>query len=90
MLIYVSFRALQTMVFGPRASTAKRAWAGRSGSLIAAMLLANVVLQASNLLGIPFERGPAPYVVGVAFYLASGGLAFFRLLQLPIEDGIEK
>jgi hypothetical protein len=54
------------------------------------MFLANLALQASNLLGIPFERSPAPYVVGVAFYLASAGLAFFRLLQLPIEHRIEK
>ena len=89
MLVYVIFRTLLVFVFGRETSTAKQVWAGRSGTTIAVLGLANVFLQTSNLVGTPFGTGPGPYVAGVALFLASAGLSFLRLLELPIEDRLD-
>jgi hypothetical protein len=89
MLVHVIFRAFMTFVFGKDASTAKRVWAGRSGIFVAGVGMINIALQIANLLGIPFETGPAPYVVGVALYLAAAGFCFLRLLELPTSDRVE-
>lgn len=49
------------------------------------LVLAEFVIDQGNVFGFPVERGPGPYVAGVALFLGSAGQAFFRLLVLPEE-----
>ncbi|MEN8184626.1 MAG: hypothetical protein ABFS46_19055 [Myxococcota bacterium] len=42
-----------------------------------------LLLQLGNLLAFPFDRGPAPYLAGVALLLANAGTNFFKLVTVP-------
>ena len=42
-----------------------------------------LLLQLGNLIGLPFGRGPAPYLAGVALVVANAGTNFFRLVVVP-------
>ena len=42
-----------------------------------------VILQLGNIIGMPFGRGPAPYLAGVALLVAIAGTNFFALVTVP-------
>ena len=46
-----------------------------------------MAMRAHSAVGAPIATGPGPYVAGVALFLASAGLSFFRLLALPRDEG---
>ena len=77
---FVAYRLFVT--FGGRNRATNRLVWRRDWTLLVLVTL-QFSLQAVNIFGFPIERGPGPYVAGVALYLASAGQAFFRLLVLP-------
>ena len=42
-----------------------------------------ILLQLGNLVAVPFDRGPAPYIAGVALVLVNAGTNFFNLVVVP-------
>ena len=42
-----------------------------------------ILLQLGNLVAVPFDRGPAPYVAGVALVLVNAGTNFYNLVVVP-------
>jgi len=51
--------------------------------LLIVMIAAVSLLQLVNLTGVPVERGPAPYLAGVALLLVNAGINFFQLVSVP-------
>jgi hypothetical protein len=49
-------------------------------SIAAAILL----LQLANVIGLPFDRGPASYLAGVSLVLVIAGSNFFELVSVPV------
>ena len=43
-----------------------------------------LLLQLANLTGLPFGRGPASYLAGVALALVIAGISFLQLVSVPI------
>ena len=82
MIAFVSYRLVRSFRGQDRSSN-RLAWSGDWTLFV--LMAAQFALQAVNILGFPIERGPGPYVAGVALFLGSAGQAFFRLLALPEE-----
>ncbi len=51
--------------------------------LVIVMIAAVCGFQLANVVGLPFGRGPAPYLAGVSLILVNAGINFFHLVSVP-------
>jgi hypothetical protein len=83
LLTYAIYRAAANLpaTFRMAAQRGERLPRDYSVSIASAALV--ILLQFGNIIGMPFGRGPAPYLAGVALLVAIAGINFFALVAVP-------
>jgi hypothetical protein len=83
LFIYYAWRVATNLPVAHRVAARRGERLPRDFALNIANAALVLLLQLGNVIGVPFERGPAPYLAGIALVLVNAGTNFFNLVVVP-------